>query len=294
MGLDRANAKIVEWADSEGMLNATLENPKVRAISLGAGVQSTTMALMAAHGEIGPMPDCAIFADTGAEPKGVYDHLKWLMSDNVLPFPVHVVSHGNLRDDIGKARPNGKWKIQPIPAFIKSERGIGPGNRNCTADYKIRPILRKLKALAQIAGKKAPKHPIVEQWIGISTDESGRMKPSRDTWSQHRFPLVEQGMSRQDCLAWMRQKGYPEPVKSSCTFCPFHNDANWRDMKHNDPVSWADAVEVDIKMRDMWRGRGQWFLHRSGAPLDQVDFSTAEDHGQLNFFINECEGMCGV
>ncbi len=33
---------------------------RLRALSLGAGVQSTTLALMAAHGEIGPMPDCAI------------------------------------------------------------------------------------------------------------------------------------------------------------------------------------------------------------------------------------------
>lgn len=33
-------------------------------ISLGAGVQSSTMALMEKHGEITPMPDCAIFADT--------------------------------------------------------------------------------------------------------------------------------------------------------------------------------------------------------------------------------------
>lgn len=40
-------------------------------ISLGAGVQSTTMALMAAHGEIEPMPDCAIFADTKVEPAAV-------------------------------------------------------------------------------------------------------------------------------------------------------------------------------------------------------------------------------
>ena len=65
---------------------------RLRAISLGAGVQSTTMALLAAHGEIGPMPDCAIFADTGWEPKAVYEHLEWLMSGNVLPFPVHIVS----------------------------------------------------------------------------------------------------------------------------------------------------------------------------------------------------------
>lgn len=47
-----------------------------------------TLALMAAHGEIGPIPDCAIFADTGWEPQAVYDYLAWLMSPNVLPFPV--------------------------------------------------------------------------------------------------------------------------------------------------------------------------------------------------------------
>ncbi len=73
---------------------------RLRALSLGAGVQSTTLALMAAHGEIGPMPDCAIFADTGWEPQAVYDHLAWLMSPNVLPFPVHIVSDGNIREQL--------------------------------------------------------------------------------------------------------------------------------------------------------------------------------------------------
>ena len=67
---------------------------RLRVLSLGAGVQSTTLALMAAHGEIGPMPDCAIFADTGWEPKAVYEHLAWLGSLNVLPFPIHIVSAG--------------------------------------------------------------------------------------------------------------------------------------------------------------------------------------------------------
>jgi hypothetical protein len=292
--IDRANRKIVEWAESEGMLNATLENPKVRAISLGAGVQSTCMALMAAHGEIGPMPDCAIFADTGAEPQGVYDHLDWLMSANVLPFPVHVVNNGNLRDKIGQVRPKGKWAHQPIPAFIKNANGIGPANRDCTRDFKIVPILRESKRLAGITNKKAPDHPIVEQWIGISTDEAGRAKPSRHAWTQHRFPLLEEGMSRQDCLAWMRDKDYPTPPKSSCTFCPYHSNTMWRDLRDNDPESWADAVEVDGRIRDIWGDEKKWFLHRTGVPLDEVDLSTAEDHGQLNFFINECEGMCGV
>lgn len=65
-----------------------MSSTKLRILSLGAGVQSTTLALMAAHGEIGPMPDAAIFADTGNEPDAVYDHLQWLMSPNVLcPSP---------------------------------------------------------------------------------------------------------------------------------------------------------------------------------------------------------------
>ena len=46
-------------------------------ISLGAGVQSSTMALMAASGEL-PRPDCAIFADTGYEPKSVMRYLEFL------------------------------------------------------------------------------------------------------------------------------------------------------------------------------------------------------------------------
>ena len=65
----------------------------ITVLSLGAGVQSTTVALMAAVGEIKPMPDCAIFADTRWEPKAVYDHLDRLTA--ALPFPVHVVSAGN-------------------------------------------------------------------------------------------------------------------------------------------------------------------------------------------------------
>lgn len=54
----------------------------------------TTLVLMVAHGEIGPMPDCAIFADMGWRPKPVYEDLAWLRSSNVLPFPVHIVSPG--------------------------------------------------------------------------------------------------------------------------------------------------------------------------------------------------------
>jgi hypothetical protein len=82
---------------------------RLRVLSLGAGVQSTALALMAAHGIAGPMPDCAIFADTGWEPKSVYAHLRWLMLPNVLPFPVHIVSAANIRDNLLDASRGERW-----------------------------------------------------------------------------------------------------------------------------------------------------------------------------------------
>lgn len=39
------------------------DHAQLRVLSLGAGVQSTTLALMMAHGEV-EVPDAAIFADT--------------------------------------------------------------------------------------------------------------------------------------------------------------------------------------------------------------------------------------
>lgn len=54
-------------------------------------------------------------------------------------------------------------------------------------------------------------------------------------------------------------------------------------------------MEVDRAIRTGPRGiRGEVFLHRSGAPLDEVDLSTAADDGQLDLWPNECEGMCGL
>ena len=67
----------------------------IRVLSLGAGVQSTTLALMASHGEFPDRVDAAIFADTQWEPAAVYAHLAWLTPR--LAFPVHVVTVGSLR-----------------------------------------------------------------------------------------------------------------------------------------------------------------------------------------------------
>lgn len=260
----------------------------LRILSLGAGVQSTTLALMATKGEI-EAPDCAIFADTGWEPQAVYFHLALLEKE--LSFPLYRVSGGNLRSDyLGQAQ--GK-RSASIPYFTTN--GMKP--RHCTTDYKVKPIIKKVREIAGLTGKRAPRKPIVEQYIGISLDEVQRMKPSRLPWIRHRWPLIELEMSRFDCENWLKKAGWTHVPKSACIGCPFHSDHHWRNMRDHDPASWSDALEFDLAMRHAAKGRGlneESYMHKSCKPLAEVDLSTWSERGQPDLFNMECEGMCGV
>ena len=270
----------------------------IRILSLGAGVQSSTLALMIAHGELPPV-NAAIFADTQWEPRKVYEWLDWLEVEiQRLPysFPVHRVTEGNLRDNIlTKQNPTALGRFASVPWFTVNPDGSkGMGRRQCTAEYKLKPLRRKQRELAGLVKGQRSKGVLVETLIGISTDEALRMKPSRDRWARNVWPLIDAGMSRQDCLRWFEAKGYALPPKSSCIGCPFHSVHEWRAVKA-DPESWADALAIDLAIREPVRGmRGQQFMHRSCVPMAEVDLSTAADYGQVDMFNNECEGMCGV
>jgi len=263
----------------------------LRILSLGAGVQSTTLALMAAKGEI-DRPDCAIFADTGWEPRAVYAHLDRL--EAALPFPVHRVSAGNIRDDLLRvARGEKIGKSRPQPPFHMRNPDGSKGfiQRQCTRDYKVVPIRREVRRLLGAEGrKKVPPGAMAEQWIGISTDEAWRMKPSADRWIEHRWPLIERRMSRADCRAWLDRAGWDVP-KSSCIGCPFHSNEQWALLT---PAELEDAAEVERAVqagRQHFSLNGVPFLHSSLKPIDRTDFSAP---GQGNLFNAECEGMCGV
>lgn len=265
-------------------------------ISLGAGVQSSTMALMAAAGEIAPMPDGAIFADTMHEPKAVYEWLDWL--EPRLPFPVWRVSAGDLVADTLRVRTskrNGKtyWKSF-VPSYSVNPDGTtGMYPRKCTYDYKIIPITRKMRELCR--PRRMDPTILAHQWIGISLDEAHRMKPSRWRWIENVYPLVDRRMTRQDCLRWMEKQGHPAPPKSACVFCPFHSDAIWKDLKENSPQEFEKAVQFEKDMNKVsalaQKTYTAEFLHASRVPLDQVDFG--KEPSQMSFFGNECDGLCG-
>ncbi|WP_245809821.1 hypothetical protein [Cohnella massiliensis] len=269
-------------------------------ISLGAGVQSTTLFLMAGHGEIGPKPAFAVFADTGWEPKKVYRHLNWLRTKaDEFGIPIIETQKSNIRDDLLAAiETDVKFadtiRFANIPFFVKNKDGtVSIMKRQCTKEYKIEQIVREIRHQLGYRPRQRVKEQVTE-WIGISADEIQRIKPSRVPWITHRWPLVELGMSRGGCYSWLQRHGYPIPPKSSCIGCPFHDDRLWLEMKRDDPESWKEAVFIDYEIRKLKRFRGQVFLHRSCLPLDQVDLNENQLDLFDDGFLNECEGMCGV
>jgi hypothetical protein len=256
-------------------------------ISLGAGVQSSTMALMAAHGEVTPMPDCAIFADTQAEPQSVYRWLDWL--ETQLPFPVHRVTRGDLSTESVRVRRSKKTGLdylqQDIPAFT-FPKSSGMMWRQCTERWKLRPIHTFLKPF---------KSQGVIQWLGISIDEAHRMRDARKPWIQNRYPLIEKSFDRAACLDWMAIKGFPQPPRSACVFCPYHSDAEWIRLKNDEPEEFQRAVDYEMSLQAAVESQNslkrQLFLHPSCRPLSEVRF---RHENQASLFGNECEGMCGV
>ena len=276
------------------------ERKITRVLSLGAGVQSTVMALMADRGELygGQKPDFAIFADTKWEPPEVYEHLEWLRGQ--LSYDVKIVGAGDLRLNIMNGRDVSGHHHLEIPIFMTDKNGkeAGIGRRECTSSYKVEPIQQKLRGMMGLKrGEQVPWDVQVEMWLGISNDEVLRAKPSQKAWITNMYPLIDMDMSRRDCRKWFDEyfPGRPLP-RSACIGCPYRNDAEWLDMKTNRPEQFNDAVQVDESLRKNSTKVGLRnipYLHRSRQPLSEVEFDASVTDDTFGG-ASECEGMCGV
>jgi 3'-phosphoadenosine 5'-phosphosulfate sulfotransferase (PAPS reductase)/FAD synthetase len=166
----------------------------MKVLSLGAGVQSTTVLRMVIAGELERI-DHAIFADTGWEPPDVYSHLEALRQESEdAGIPVHVVKRtpDGVRGDI--VNPQGpdhqKW-FATLPLYILGPDGArGIGRRQCTREYKVRPVERRIRELAGLRYRQRWTGPPMEHWFGISADETRRVRMSPHRWSTFYYPLV--------------------------------------------------------------------------------------------------------
>jgi hypothetical protein len=270
----------------------TDQTPKpLRVLSLGAGVQSSTLLLMALRREIAPF-DHVIYADTGWESAEVYRQVDWLEGlcrDAGVPF--HRVGDGSIREDVLDA--SKKFYSMPLHLLNPEGRKDGILRRQCSRRYKMTPVLKKLRELAGLQRYQRSKDTLVECVLGISLDEVQRMRGGEFPWVRNVYELVDLGMTRDDCLAWCRERGYAEPPRSACLGCPLKSDREWAKVRAI-PEEWADVVAFDEALRAPGTRlasllKGKAYLHRSLRPISEVE--PAGDEGGMG---GECTGMCGV
>ena len=281
----------------------------MRILNLGAGVQSTALFLMILDGDLPPV-DFAIFADTGDEPKVVYDHLAML---ETLGGPEVVkVSRGNLGDNLVNGVNSTGQRHVSIPTHLSmKDDGLRTalGRRQCTSEYKLIPIEQGIRQRLGLAkGERMPKTTRITQVFGLSFDEpkrvarvQGSFDLRNECWSCE-FPLFEDRMTREDCVVYLKKRlpDYHVP-RSACVFCPFKRDSEWIDLKTNDPQGWARAVEIDTAIRKETSRctvgmNSAQYLHSSCPPLELVQFKPDPPDLQKRFAWSQmdCEGMCGV
>jgi len=272
-------------------------------ISLGAGRQSTAMAICSALGLNGVKKvRYCLFADTGDEIQDTYDHLDRLSTFlEKYDVQVCIVKTSTLSEDLVKASRGEMKRAASIPAFTPSPTD-GRASllwRQCTSEYKIYPLRKFAKQLLGMKPKERMGKRKMEVLIGISMDEIIRMKPSEEKWETRSYPLIDARLRVEDCKRiCMDHLGYV-PEKSACRFCPYHDNHFWSWLKKDRPVEFKKACDLDNTLRDQTKKGVKMpvYLHRSLEPLDKVNFdSLIKDPNQMTLdgFGNACDGYCGV
>ena len=242
----------------------------LRVISYGGGVQSTALVVLAATGRIPPV-NAAVFANVGddSEDPRTLTYVRevvtpWARERGVDVLEVKLTRRDGTTPTLYETVVGANRRGYLIPVRLS---GGHPARRNCTHDWKLRPIWRWLRDHGATAADPA------EVLIGISVDEIERARKGRDeAFERRRYPLLDLGLFRDACAALVVAAGLPEPTKSACWFCPYHDRETWRRMRRDQPEQFARAVtmESDLNTKLVSLGRAPvWFTDRL-VPLDQA------------------------
>ena len=269
----------------------------MRFLSWGCGVQSTTLGEMSAQGELEPL-DAVLTADPGWERQATYEAREFYMRRwRAMGMRVEIVSAGDIRQ-------LGAVVHIHIPFWTSDG---GPLRRQCTKEFKLKPLKRRIRELLGYHATKPP-HPkpgSAEVWLGISLDEWTRAKPSRTKFMVNRWPLLENKRTRQGCVNYLESRGLPVPVKSACIGCPYRSASEWIEMREEAPEEFASVVAFDEKNRHnplADRGGGavdELFIYKHGGSLADADleFDAANERQrygiQIPFMVCE-SGHCWV
>lgn len=249
-------------------------------------MQSTALIVLAARGEIDFR--LAIFANTGDDS----EHPESIRYVREVAKP-YAEANGIELLELNRRRRDGSIETlygrltSDSPAIgipVRMNNSGAPANRNCTLDFKIRPIAKELKKRGASAISPATVA------LGISVDEYQRMRSSSGIPHELlTYPLIDKRIDRAACIGIIERAGLEVPPKSSCWFCPFHSISNWRKQLQTEPALFERSAELEQMLNDRRAtlGKDPVWLTRKLIPLREA----VTDDGQLNMFDG---GSCDI
>jgi 3'-phosphoadenosine 5'-phosphosulfate sulfotransferase (PAPS reductase)/FAD synthetase len=213
--------------------------------SCGGGTQSAAIAALICKGDL--RPDISVIADTEREVQQTWDYFDAVLVPNLAAVGVtlHRVPKSRYATVDLYGGKDGTSLL--IPAFTDKSGETGKLPAFCSNEWKVRVVQRFCREMV-------PDSEGFDLWLGISRDESHRMRTGHDGKWQYRHPLIDDGrmLSRRDCYALVKSMGWPQPPRSRCWMCPNQGDAEWDDLEKNWPAdaAKAKAFQTEIQKRD--------------------------------------------
>jgi len=230
--------------------------PATTVWSCGGGVQSTAIAALIYTGKL-PKPDYAIMTDCGYEKQATWDYVYGVLVPKMQE--VGVALQVIKTNDYDPSKLFDKSGHLLLPAFTTVNGKHVMFRTHCNNEWKVSPAQRWLRERGV---------QLCENWVGISLDESKRAKVKQaKKWFYTRYPLIDQGMTREDCIYLIGGLGWPKPPRTSCLMCPQQDDAEWVRMRDNSPDDWRKALEVEEYIHSV---NPDIYLHRLRIPLEEA------------------------
>ena len=221
-------------------------------VAFGGGVDSTAMVL--GMYERGMPIDIILFADTGGERPETYAHID--------AFSAWLADHGLPSITIVKrTRKDGSLENLEEECYrSKNLPSIAYGFKSCSEKHKIRPQNKFLNHWQPAVdwwktGAKCAKY------IGYDAGESRRAEnaaKSDDPKYDRRYPLIDWGWEREDCLDTIKKHGINNVSKSACFFCPSSKKKEIIELyeKHPNLIERAIAMEKNAELTSI-KGLGR-------------------------------------
>jgi hypothetical protein len=106
--------------------------------------------------------------------------------------------------------------------------------------------------------------------MGIDAGESQRAKIGNVKGIENRFPLIEAGLNRNDCVKLIKRHGLSVPMKSGCYICPFQSASGWRELRRLHPDLFCKTQLLEKKVNDSRFSSGKSNLYFSRGPLSEA------------------------